>query len=93
MLTMAAAAAQSQEILLNDPAELLARVFHGLSDPTRMRLVQLLLEGEQNVGEIVAALGTSQGRVSAICCACAGAASSRLAGRASTSTTGSATRA
>jgi len=45
-------------------AELLARVFHGLSDPTRMRIVQLLLEGERNVGELVAALGVPQGRMS-----------------------------
>ena len=45
-------------------ADLLARVFHGLSDPTRMRIVQLLLDGEKNVGELVAALGVPQGRIS-----------------------------
>lgn len=47
-----------------DAAELLARVFQGLSDPTRLRIVQLLLEGEKNVGELGAALGIPQGRVS-----------------------------
>src|SRR5436309_15560071 len=47
-----------------DPAELLARLFHGLADPTRMRIVQLLLAGERNVGELGAALGAPQGRVS-----------------------------
>ena len=47
-----------------DSAALLARVFHGLADPTRMRIVQLLLDGEKNVGELVAALGAPQGRVS-----------------------------
>ena len=46
------------------PADLLARVFHGLADPTRLRIVLLLLAGELNVGELVAALGTPQGRVS-----------------------------
>ena len=47
-----------------DAADLLARVFHGLADPTRMRIVHLLLDGEKNVGELVAALGAPQGRVS-----------------------------
>ena len=45
-------------------ADLLARDFHGLSDPTRMRIVQLLLDGEKNVGALVAALGQPQGRIS-----------------------------
>jgi ArsR family transcriptional regulator, cadmium/lead-responsive transcriptional repressor len=47
-----------------DQAALLARVFHGLSDPTRLRIVQLLLAGEKNVGELVQELGAPQGRVS-----------------------------
>ena len=47
-----------------DSADLLARLFHGLADPTRLRIVQLLLEGEKSVGELVAALGAPQGRVS-----------------------------
>jgi len=45
-------------------ADLLARFFHGLSDPTRMRIVQLLLDGEKNVGELVATLEMPQGRIS-----------------------------
>ncbi len=45
-------------------ASLLARVFAGVSDPTRLRLLLLLLEGERNVSELVAAVGSSQGRVS-----------------------------
>jgi DNA-binding transcriptional ArsR family regulator len=45
--------------------EIEAKFFHGLSDVTRLRIVELLLdEGEQNVSEIVAALGLSQGRIS-----------------------------
>ena len=47
--------------------ELLARFFRVLGDPTRVRLVQLLLEapaGECTVGELVAALSAPQSRVS-----------------------------
>lgn len=45
-------------------AGLTARFFQVLADPTRVRIVKLLLEGEKNVGELVAALGMQQGRVS-----------------------------
>src|SRR5260370_41800341 len=48
-------------------AELLARFFRVLGDPTRVRLLQLLLEaptGECAVGELVAALAAPQSRVS-----------------------------
>ena len=45
-------------------AQLLARVFAGMSDPTRLRILLLLLEREHNVSELVEAVGTSQGRVS-----------------------------
>lgn len=44
--------------------DLVARVFHGLADPTRLRIVQFLLDGEKNVGELVAVLDAPQGRVS-----------------------------
>jgi DNA-binding transcriptional ArsR family regulator len=48
-------------------AELLARFFRVLGDPTRVRLLQLLLEahtGECTVGELVVALAAPQSRVS-----------------------------
>ncbi|MER3419646.1 MAG: transcriptional regulator [Chloroflexota bacterium] len=45
-------------------SELTARFFQVLSDPTRVRIVELLLEGEKNVTELVEALGMQQGRVS-----------------------------
>jgi ArsR family transcriptional regulator len=48
-------------------AELLGRFFRVLGDPTRVRLVHLLLEahaGECTVGELVAALSAPQSRVS-----------------------------
>jgi DNA-binding transcriptional ArsR family regulator len=47
-----------------DTAELDARFFRGLGDPTRLRILRLLLEGERSVGELVEALGGLQGRIS-----------------------------
>src|SRR5215210_3406969 len=41
-----------------------AKFFHGLSDLTRLRIVELLLDGEKNVSELVALLGQPQSRVS-----------------------------
>jgi DNA-binding transcriptional ArsR family regulator len=45
-------------------AELTARFFTGLADPTRLRIVEVLLERPHTVGEIVARLGLRQARVS-----------------------------
>ncbi len=45
-------------------AALLSRVFTGLSDPTRLHILLILLEGERNVSELVTAVSSSQGRVS-----------------------------
>ena len=48
-------------------AEMYARFFQVLSDPTRVRLLHLLLdapEAGRTVGELVAAIGAPQGRVS-----------------------------
>ena len=45
-------------------SELLARLFAGLSDPTRLRILLALLERERNVSELVALVGTRQSRVS-----------------------------
>jgi len=44
--------------------EVLATFFHGLSDPTRVRILELLVERPMTVTEIVAAVGLAQGRVS-----------------------------
>lgn len=41
-----------------------ARLFHGLSDPTRLRILLELLDGERRVTDLVAAVGTSQPNVS-----------------------------
>ncbi len=80
-------AALSENDRNNQPAdasaEFLARVFHGLADPTRLRIVQLLLLGEKNVGELVAALGAPQGRVSShlMCLRWCGFVATRRAGK------------
>ena len=50
-----------------DLADLSARFFRALGDPMRVRILHLLLEapnGESSVGELVAALGAPQARVS-----------------------------
>lgn len=41
-----------------------ARFFRVLGDPTRLRIIQILEGGEQKVGELVAAVGQPQPRVS-----------------------------
>ncbi len=43
---------------------LLAKFFRVLGDPTRIRILQLLLEEERTVGELVEELDSFQGRVS-----------------------------
>jgi ArsR family transcriptional regulator, cadmium/lead-responsive transcriptional repressor len=45
--------------------EITTKFFRGLTDPTRLRIIELLLdEGEQNVSELVERLGQPQARVS-----------------------------
>jgi ArsR family transcriptional regulator, cadmium/lead-responsive transcriptional repressor len=48
---------------MSEPS-LLARVFAGISEPTRLHIVLVLLEGERNVSQLVSIVGASQGRVS-----------------------------
>lgn len=51
--------------LLADPAAIrLAEIFGALSDPTRVRIVSLLLKAELCVRDLAAALGMSQSAVS-----------------------------
>ena len=44
--------------------DLLAKYFRALGDPTRLRVLELLSDGERSVGELVAALGLPQPKVS-----------------------------
>jgi DNA-binding transcriptional ArsR family regulator len=45
-------------------ADLLSRFFRALGDPTRLRLLSLLLERERTVTELVEVIGAPQGRIS-----------------------------
>lgn len=45
-------------------AEVLATFFQGLADPTRVRILELLVERPHTVSELQAELGLAQGRVS-----------------------------
>ncbi len=45
-------------------APALAKFFRGLGDPTRVRVLQLLLERERTVGDLVEETGVLQGRLS-----------------------------
>ncbi|HCT76654.1 MAG TPA: ArsR family transcriptional regulator [Micromonosporaceae bacterium] len=60
-----------------------ARFFRALADPTRLRLLEFLLDGEHTVTECVAYIGLSQGRVSThlSCLADCGYVQVRRAGR------------
>ncbi|HVQ60186.1 MAG TPA: metalloregulator ArsR/SmtB family transcription factor [Solirubrobacterales bacterium] len=54
-----------QEPLTPDAAELIARRFRALADPTRLRILDLLRrQDEASVGEIATAVGGSQQNVS-----------------------------
>jgi DNA-binding transcriptional ArsR family regulator len=44
--------------------DLLAKYFRALGDPTRLRVLELLRDGERSVGELVTALGLPQPKIS-----------------------------
>src|SRR3972149_5819916 len=44
--------------------QLEAKFFRGLGDPTRLKILELLLERERTVTQLIEALGVPQGRVS-----------------------------
>jgi len=47
-------------MLLQEPTSThLADLFNALSDPTRLRIISVLLDGEMNVGEIATQLATT----------------------------------
>ncbi len=47
-----------------DRPEVLATFFQGLSDPTRVRILELLADRPRTVTDLVEAIGLAQGRVS-----------------------------
>ena len=44
--------------------ELIAKLFHGLSNPTRLKIVSALVNDKKNVSELVSELGIKQSQVS-----------------------------
>lgn len=63
-MTMETARATPLAPAKDSPADLAAKLFRGLGDPTRVRVLQLLLERERTVGELVEETGVLQGRLS-----------------------------
>lgn len=59
---MPAVESPSQQVELQ--TEVLSKFFRGLGDPTRVKIIEHLLDGEKSVGELVSLLGLPQGRVS-----------------------------
>lgn len=57
-------AAEQKTILTEASAFRVAALFKSFSDPTRVRIIALLVDQEQNVGEIAAAIGMSESAVS-----------------------------
>ncbi len=45
-------------------ADKLASLFDALSDPTRLRIIATLLDGEMNVGDLVKSIGLSKSAIS-----------------------------
>ncbi len=44
--------------------ELSAKFFRGLGDPTRLKILEILFDGDKSVSDLVGLLGIQQGRVS-----------------------------
>lgn len=63
--------------------EIVAKFFRALADPSRLRLLQFLLDQEHSVGECVEHVGLAQGRVSShlACLADCGYVEARREGR------------
>jgi len=53
-----------EQTLTEQQAEELAEFFRALSDPTRVRIIAALLEGEFNVGALAEIVGVSESAVS-----------------------------
>lgn len=66
MTDVANPAAQATALLPagGEQADTVAKFFRALGDPTRLRLVEFLLDGERSVSDCVAHVGLAQGRVS-----------------------------
>lgn len=64
MSDLLSVATEIDEHLDDQRQAVVAKFFHGLSDLTRLRIVEHLLEGEMNVSELVVLLGLPQAQIS-----------------------------
>lgn len=64
-------------------SELYAKFFQGLSNPTRYKIIEALIDGPKNVSQLVDALGVSQSQISnqLVCLKWCGYVSSRQEGK------------
>lgn len=64
-------------------AEFISRFFRSLGDPTRLKIITCLMEGEQSVSDLVSRLSMGQGRISThlSCLKACGCVQSRPQGR------------
>ena len=51
-------------VALAESDEILMKFFKGLGDPTRLRIVEALLEKERNVSELIKLIGVPQSNIS-----------------------------
>lgn len=51
-------------VALAESDEILMKFFKGLGDPTRLRIVEALLEKERNVSELIRLIGVPQSNIS-----------------------------
>lgn len=58
------AKAKSKSVPLAASDEILMKFFKGLGDPTRIRIVEALLEKERNVSELIELIGAPQSNIS-----------------------------
>lgn len=62
--TLTPLAALRQRMLSQEDARVVARFFHALADPTRVRILKVLADGEWCVGDLTVALEMDQPAVS-----------------------------
>ena len=55
---------KQKPVALAESDEILMKFFKGLGDPTRIRIVEALLEKERNVSELIKIIGAPQSNIS-----------------------------
>ena len=55
---------RQKPVVLAESDEILMKFFKGLGDPTRLRIVEALLEKERNVSELIKLVGVPQSNIS-----------------------------